>query len=246
DEVVQLSSSYHSAAVRTDGSVVCWGSNTYGQSSVPVGLPPVARVSAGPRHTVALLASGLPVGHNPPGPAGVAAWGSNAEGQCTVPAGLNDAVSVAAGGKHTVALRADGSVRCWGSNQYGQCNAQGHVGPVVQATAGWFHTFLLQSDGQVVLYGLGGQEMPEGLGAITTIVPSRGADDSTRLIVSMPRSACPADFDRDGIVSGADLAVMLAQWGQVSYALASDINADGIVDQADLGLLLAAWGVCSN
>jgi hypothetical protein len=87
--------------------------------------------------------------------------------------------------------------------------------------------------------------MPEGLGAITSIVPSREADNSTRLIVSTPRPACAADFDRDGIVSGADLAVMLAQWERTGAA-ESDINADGIVDQADLGLLLAAWGPCQG
>ena len=52
---------------------------------------------------------------------------------------------------------------------------------------------------------------------------------------------CPADLNGDGIVDGADLGALLANWGQSG---ASDLNDDGVTDGADLGLLLGAWGVC--
>jgi hypothetical protein len=40
-------------------------------------------------------------------------------------------------------------------------------------------------------------------------------------------------------VSGADLGVLLSQWGSAGTA---DLNGDGTVNGVDLGLLLSAWG----
>jgi hypothetical protein len=48
----------------------------------------------------------------------------------------------------------------------------------------------------------------------------------------------PADFDGDGVVAGADLAVLLAGWGAPGVA---DLNGDGTTDAEDLALLLAEW-----
>ncbi len=47
------------------------------------------------------------------------------------------------------------------------------------------------------------------------------------------------DLDEDGIVSGADLGLLLVGWGQPGP---TDLDGDGTTDGADLGLLLAAWG----
>jgi hypothetical protein len=49
----------------------------------------------------------------------------------------------------------------------------------------------------------------------------------------------PADLNGDGVVNGADLAILLGQWGGPGSA---DLNGDGVVGGADLALLLAAWG----
>ena len=46
------------------------------------------------------------------------------------------------------------------------------------------------------------------------------------------------DLDGDGVVSGSDLAVLLAAWGTSD----ADLNGDGITNGADLAILLAAWG----
>jgi hypothetical protein len=63
-------------------------------------------------------------------------------------------------------------------------------------------------------------------------------------IVEMPRSgpACPADLDGDGSVSGADLGLLLGQWGFGSGS--ADLDDDGFVSGSDLGLLLGQWGPC--
>ncbi len=49
-----------------------------------------------------------------------------------------------------------------------------------------------------------------------------------------------ADLNLDCFVNGADLGIMLAEWGTCGGCL-SDLNDDGEVSGADLGLLLADW-----
>lgn len=49
------------------------------------------------------------------------------------------------------------------------------------------------------------------------------------------------DINRDGKIDGADLAHVLANFGQHGYA-AGDVNWDGKIDGEDLGVLLGEWG----
>jgi len=57
---------------------------------------------------------------------------------------------------------------------------------------------------------------------------------------------CPADFNRDGRINGADLGILLGAWSPpgagCGTAAAADLNCDCLVDGADLGILLGAWG----
>jgi hypothetical protein len=55
-----------------------------------------------------------------------------------------------------------------------------------------------------------------------------------------------ADLFRDFNVNGADLGILLSQWGPATARAVSDINRDGRVDGADLGYLLSNWGPCPN
>jgi uncharacterized membrane protein len=55
---------------------------------------------------------------------------------------------------------------------------------------------------------------------------------------------CPGDLFVDGRVNGADLGVLLSQWGTASNSEVGDIDANGVVDADDLGVLLAKWGTC--
>ena len=61
---------------------------------------------------------------------------------------------------------------------------------------------------------------------------------------SIPDSCeCLADLFADGLVNGADLGILLNQWGLGKGAV-SDINRDGTVNAADLSILLNSWGAC--
>ena len=53
-----------------------------------------------------------------------------------------------------------------------------------------------------------------------------------------------ADLYANNRIDGADLGILLSEWGPVSPSTHSDINHDGRVDGADLGFLLANWGSC--
>jgi hypothetical protein len=49
----------------------------------------------------------------------------------------------------------------------------------------------------------------------------------------------PGDLNADGAVDGADLGLLLGEWGNAVGP--ADLNADGVVDGADLGILLGSW-----
>lgn len=55
--------------------------------------------------------------------------------------------------------------------------------------------------------------------------------------------ACPADLTGDDVVNAADLAGLLAAWGEC-VDCAADLDGSGAVDAADLAAMLAAWGDC--
>ena len=55
-------------------------------------------------------------------------------------------------------------------------------------------------------------------------------------------STCPIDLNGDGMIDGADLGLLLGNFGASGLG---DIDCDGDIDGADLGLLLAAWGPVS-
>jgi hypothetical protein len=52
---------------------------------------------------------------------------------------------------------------------------------------------------------------------------------------------CPSDINRDHVVTGADLGLLLGNWRGFGLG---DLNVDGTVNGADLGILLGDWGPC--
>ncbi len=67
--------------------------------------------------------------------------------------------------------------------------------------------------------------------------------DGVRYLAAFDCGACghPADLNHDGVVSGADLGLLLAAWGLTGNR-PEDLNGDLVVSGADLGILLSAWG----
>jgi alpha-tubulin suppressor-like RCC1 family protein/pimeloyl-ACP methyl ester carboxylesterase len=152
---------FNSLALTSDGTVVAWGDNSYGKSTIPSGLGRVVQIAAGYSHSLALKSDGT-----------VVAWGDNSLGKSTIPAGLSNVVQIAAGAYHSLALKSDGTVVAWGDNYYGQSKVPTTLSNVVQVAGGEAHSLALKSDGTVVAWGNnsdGQSTVPTGVGNVTQI-----------------------------------------------------------------------------
>ncbi len=68
-----------------------------------------------------------------------------------------------------------------------------------------------------------------------------GGESSVSVLPNLVDSpTIPGDLNRDKVVNGADLGLLLASWGPCG-GCSADLNGDGDVNGADLGLLLAGW-----
>ncbi|MBI1920576.1 MAG: putative Ig domain-containing protein [Geobacter sp.] len=163
----------HTVALKDNGKVIAWGSNFYGESTVPSELSGVTAIAAGAAHTVALKDNGK-----------VIAWGSNSNRQAEVPAGLSGVTAIAAGFMHDVALKSDGTVVAWGASGYdfGQTAVPAGLSGVIAIAAGGNHTLALKNDGTVVMWGdnsYGMNMVPAGLSGVIAI--AAGTDSNLAL-----------------------------------------------------------------
>jgi hypothetical protein len=108
----------------TNGTVLAWGDDSFGQSSPPSGLTNVVSVTAGPRYSVAIQSGGTIIG-----------WGSYYD-DLTAPPGLSNVISAAAGDSHIVALRSDGAVVAWGNDLDGEADVPAGMRNVIAVGAG--------------------------------------------------------------------------------------------------------------
>lgn len=176
----QVASEYTtSAAIKTDGTLWCWGTNGSGQlgdNTVTKRSSPVQtvaggtnwmQVSCGISHTAAIKTDGT-----------LWTWGYNANGQLgdntnvdksspvqTVVFGTSWKM-VACGYNHTIATKTDGTLWCWGHNSYGQLgeNTLTHRSSPVQTisygtnwkqvSAMFYQTAAVKTDGTLWTWGV--------------------------------------------------------------------------------------------
>jgi hypothetical protein len=122
----------NSLALLTNGTVVAWGDNSFGQASPPASLSNVVAVAAGYLHSAALISNGT-----------VVVWGDNTFGQTNVPPGLSNVVAIAAGDYHTLALLSNGTVVGWGDDTFGQLNVPATVTNSLGIASGSYHGLAL-------------------------------------------------------------------------------------------------------
>lgn len=124
----------HNCALQTDGSVLCWGDDSFGQLGngdvlfndqlVPrrvLGLPDAVAVASGSFFACALRETGVVIcwGNNQNGELGGASAELSSASPLTV-SGITAAVQVSVGSDHACALLNDQTVQCWGNNDHGQ------------------------------------------------------------------------------------------------------------------------------
>jgi alpha-tubulin suppressor-like RCC1 family protein len=147
----------HSLALKSDGSVVGWGSNDFGESNVPPELGEVVAIAAGPSHSLALKRDGT-----------IAAWGGSLPRHIVIPSGLSGVVAIAAGAVHSLALKSDGTVIAWGDNNADQRIVPTGLSGVVAIAAGGSQSLALKSDGTVIGWGATASP-PSGLTEVVAI-----------------------------------------------------------------------------
>jgi hypothetical protein len=169
----------HALALKSDGSVVAWGNNNFGQITLPAGLSDVVTIAAGGHVSGAVRRDGT-----------VLLWGDGVGGVTTPPAGLTGVRQLAIGGGsvgrfyHAVALKSDGTVVAWGNNASGQSNVPANLARVASIAASDRLTVALLADGSVQRWGVnfaGALPFPAGLNGITAIATSGGAGHSLAL-----------------------------------------------------------------
>jgi len=185
---------YHTAVIKTDGTLWTWGYNKYGQlgdnTSVNKSSPVTTvaggtnwkQVAGGYRHTVAIKTDGT-----------LWSWGYTGLGQLgdnttvnksspvTTVAGGTNWKQVSGGTYHTAAIKTDGTLWTWGYNGYGQLGDNTTVdksSPVTTVAGGtnWkqvggviYHTAAIKTDGTLWTWGY---NFYGGLGDNTTVSKS--------------------------------------------------------------------------
>ncbi|MEV5574795.1 Ig-like domain repeat protein [Spirillospora sp. NPDC052269] len=217
---------YHSLALTSDGRVLAWGDNMFGElgdgSGVGHVIPSFVPLPAG------ITASAIDAGRNSQSfavtPDGrLLAWGRNDLGQLgdgttknrTTPvwAGVptdESVTQIAAGDDHTLGLTTEGHVLVWGANKSGQLGpgpADIQKIPIendmptgvtfTQVAAGSSHSLALTSDGRVLAWGAN-HTGQIGDGAVSM--------RSSLTFMPLPKAAGPAT----GVAATSDSSLVLA------------------------------------
>lgn len=181
------SNGWHSLALLSNGTVMAWGWNQYGQlglgnttnQDTPRQIPAsslsnVVAIAVGLSHSLALCSNGQ-----------VMAWGSNGFGELgigitpypwyqtkpqAIPgSSLSNVTSIDAGSMYSLAKLSDGTVKAWGDHYYGQLGLgiipwpgtqytpqqipASNLSNVTSIATGDNHSFALLSDGRVKAWG---------------------------------------------------------------------------------------------
>ena len=221
--------SEHSVALRSDGTVVAWGDNTYGQTNVPANLTNVVMVASGSDHCVILRANGFVVG-----------WGDNSFGQSNIPVILTNVIGVSAREHHNLALRSDGTVVAWGKIWDGSDNivetVPSGLDDVVKVAAGTDHSLAIRSNGTVVAWGNNDSGQCDVPSDATNIVSVAGGRQSSMALRSDGTVVVWGDLYDPLVSPMLTNIVMIAAGNEHGLALKADgtvidwlYNAGGIV-----------------
>ena len=201
---------YQSLALKSDGSVVGWGSMS---AIVPDGVSNCVAIAVGYGHSLALLTNGTVIG-----------WGDDSYGQIDVPSGLTNVVAIAAGKNHSLALKQDGTVVAWGDYALQQTFVPANLSNVKAIAGGEAFSLALKTDGTIVGWGWNG-EGEISIPQTATNVVSISAGDKYALALKADGKVIAWGNDENGVTDvPTDLSnvVAIAAGGSLSVALKSN------------------------
>lgn len=209
--------SFQGFALRSNRTLVVWGSNNSGETNIPPRLTNVVAIAKAQSSCLVLNADGS-----------VVSWGDNRSGQTNLPPDLTNVVAVAAGGlgslalkhdgtvvqwgggqpsqlalsnivaiaaggAHYLALSADGTVAAWGQSNYGQTAVPVGLSNVIAIAAGSFHSLALRSDGTVAAWGLNSGGITDVPPSLTNVVAISAGDFHSIALVGQAPPVVHAD-----------------------------------------------------
>jgi|GEM_PF-1596631 len=229
---VAAAQSGHGCALKSDGTVNCWGLNTYGQvgdgttttRSTPVAVTlagTATQVVNGANFSCALLSTGS-----------VQCWGLGTSGQlgngsgasATSPvtvSGITTATTLAAGGSHACAVLQDKTIQCWGADDHGQIEgifgysqknspfSISNISNAMGLAAGDDFTCYLATSGSVGCWGYNGKgQLGRGMVSTTSYTPATVNNVQSAIAISANTSGACA------LLSTGTLKC----WGDNTYA----------------------------
>ena len=255
----------HSLGVKTDGTVVGAGSETYNRRDVGLWTD-IISVAAGNEHSAGLKSDGtvVAVGRTNYNQTDVSGWsgaigvavgddhtlavisdgtvvgaGRNTSGQINV-SGWVDITRVSAGSATSFGLKSDGTVVAVGSNMDGQLNVEGWTS-IIKVESGFGHTLGLKSDGTVVGVGWNGNDRLD-VGGWTNIVDiACGDNHSVGLKSDGTVVAVGYDFHGQTDVSGWIDIVAIAAGGSFTLGLKSDGTVVGTGQNTSGQINVSGW-----
>lgn len=131
-------------AILQSGTLYGWGSNTHGETTIPISTTiGISQIAAGNGFSLALKSDGRLYG-----------WGDNSLNQTTIPISATNGVSqIATGDNHSIALRTDGTVVAWGDNSFGQTTVPISATNVIYIAANANSSAAITKDGMVLVWG---------------------------------------------------------------------------------------------
>ena len=151
------------AAIKSDGSVVAWGTSRFG-GTAPSGLTGVSQIYSNSSIFAALRSDGT-----------VVDWGNKSEFyDASLPTGLTDVTQIFPNLAAFAALKNDGSVVAWGASYWGG-RAPANLTEVKTIYSTDYSFAALKSDGSVVAWGILGDSIPSGLKDVIAISATRYA-----------------------------------------------------------------------
>jgi len=201
---------HHSIALKSDGTVVAWGDDSYGQlglgrasqSSLPTrvsGLSDVKQIAATSGYSLAVKADGT-----------AWAWGNNRRGELgdgsttnrSIPQlipNLQNVVAVAGTQGFAMALKTDGTIAVWGA-EYGSVSMQGLAG-VSAIAAGKDFALALNRDGTVWAAGRNyAGQLGDGTASADRSVPAKVLNLTDIVAIAASEQAYSLALKRDGTV----------------------------------------------
>ncbi len=146
DVILLKVSEEYTYVLRSNKTIVLWGSAGQGQLDAPPGLSNVCATAAGSYMPMALTDDGK-----------VHVWGARGHvSEYAIvhpPASVTNVTAIAAGVAHCLALRGDGTVVAWGDNLFRQTNVPPTLSNVVQIAAGYGYSLAVTSAGEIVTWG---------------------------------------------------------------------------------------------